>query len=715
MTNIDIMNTMIGNFPDNLLDDLSSSRDSYDSIFKFIVDVLESMGIDVSKVYGQLLTALYGVEYDFELQVENLTSQKNNQNKRIEGLETAIKSMFMAFFGGIFSCSFHPFIANKFFDSTRWHNNNNDFLMSDNLRDAFDVRYFDHELVVPKKMIDIFNILDVCPTTQKGLYYYDINGEYKYYKKVYEVVYINGVETYQYKYLGEDELKKDQFITLREKKTAKIVSERPEYASKLTEDVVAVYEGTTAIDLYKTTDMNAFIWYVLNIGNAIKGKYIPYNKMMWDNRNVLLRDNVITYDTFNNNLNSWYEAKSATTTNLSLRTELKPGVPPDYPDGYFSGSTLYSKGMRPILQLEPAKRLVSDDLYTKNLVFHIPSEEYFAPGKKKLLLTGSDGHSFNATMWAFNKNYLDSIQIFNPKFLAVRTIENLSELLMGAVHDTDISLNGRLIRNKLHALLKTMCSKESTIVEDCFFEFSNDELDEILKNTELERHGLYKNVNGEVVKRNIEEVDKLKDNLYNSVQKGSISVITNENSVGDRNIEIDDGISFDIDPTVTGGLEDLTLEDLITAFTMPFIESLFTPQIMLFIMINMKTLGLIDEDKIDELIGDTSKLYKFILSKMMVIVNSLVEFIKDFILQILLNLVLTKLTEWLKKYKWLQAIETTAYWLDLLNSSLKCLRTFKFKLPSVLNTRPDEVNYADIKQDNELDRPEASLDCPTSN
>ena len=58
MTDIDIMNTMIGNFPDNLLDDLSSSRDSYDSIFKFIVDVLESMGIDVSKVYGQLLTAL---------------------------------------------------------------------------------------------------------------------------------------------------------------------------------------------------------------------------------------------------------------------------------------------------------------------------------------------------------------------------------------------------------------------------------------------------------------------------------------------------------------------------------------------------------------------------------------------------------------------------------------------------------------------------------
>jgi hypothetical protein len=38
MTDIDIMNTMIGNFPDNLLDDLSSSRDSYDSIFKFIVD-----------------------------------------------------------------------------------------------------------------------------------------------------------------------------------------------------------------------------------------------------------------------------------------------------------------------------------------------------------------------------------------------------------------------------------------------------------------------------------------------------------------------------------------------------------------------------------------------------------------------------------------------------------------------------------------------------
>ena len=160
MTDIDIMNTMIGNFPDNLLDDLSSSRDSYDSIFKFIVDVLESMGIDVSKVYGQLLTALYGVEYDFELQVENLTSQKNNQNKRIEGLETAIKSMFMAFFGGIFSCSFHPFIANKFFDATNY-NSAGRALMPSNLKDFIDERAFDYQLVIPKKMIDIFNMLDV--------------------------------------------------------------------------------------------------------------------------------------------------------------------------------------------------------------------------------------------------------------------------------------------------------------------------------------------------------------------------------------------------------------------------------------------------------------------------------------------------------------------------------------------------------------------------
>ena len=453
--------------------------------------------------------------------------------------------------------------------------------------------------------------------------------------------------------------------------------------------------------------MNAFIWYVLNIGNSIPTKYIPYNKMMWNNRNVLLRDGTISYTYYENNLDNWYARKSSTTSSSSL----------DYPDGVFSGSTLYEKGMRPILQLEPAKRLVSNDLYTKNLVFHIPSEEYYAPERKKILLaTGNNSHSFNATMWTFNERYLDSIQIFNPKFLAVRTIENLSELLMGAVYDTNISLNGKLIRNKLHALLKTMCSKESTIVEDCFFEFSNEELDEVLKNTELERHGLYKNVNGEVIKRNSEDVEQLKDNLYNSVQKGSISVITNENSVGDRDIEIDDGISFDIDPTVTSGLMELTLEDLITAFTMPFIEALFTPQIMLFIMINMKTLGLIDEDKVDELLnGNNPKLFKFILSKMMTIVNSLVEFIKDFIMQILLNLVLKVLTEWLKKYKWLQAIEATAYWLDLLNSSLKCLRTFKFKLPSVLNTRPDEVNYADIKQDNELDRPETSLDCPTTN
>lgn len=684
LAEIGAMKSLIENFPMSILDDMGSQGETYDSVFKFMIDLLYSCGIDTNRIFSEILTQLYSFEYDFETEVieGSLDKATKTKNTKLEGIETVLKTLLNNFFAGLFSCSITPYIPNKYFDSSSL-SHGNDKLMGDTLKRDIDLRYYDKDLIIPIKYIDLFDILKINPITRDGQKYYDVGAKYEYYKKE-EISRNPGA--YRYVEISEDK------IAQKDKRNAKIVSNIPQegLVNALSPTYICKYVGTAPNNLFTTKDMNAFIWYVMNFSFTSKGE--SYNRMMWDNRNNLGNAYLNASSSIKD---SWYQSKE-TSSNV------------EYPDGEFTSQEL--SGLTPIIQLEPLKGYDKIDK-SNALIFHLPSQQYFAPAKREKILEGSNTNSiyFNATMWQFNREYLDSIQILNPRFLLVRTIENLYNFILGRASTIDVSLNKRLIENKIKQVIRNFVITEDGKIEDCFFEFSNEDFDEAIRTSENERRSIYTDKDAATEKS--ENIADLLNPVLNGEQAGTettfgkLSSEIISNRIGSNSY--DEHTKLEVSMNT-----DLLLEDLVMAIIMPFVESIFTPQVMLYVMVNMKVLGLIDEDSLKDVNNAfDNSVIRFIIVKQLSIIKSLINFVTDLILQIMLNLAIKTLRATVYTWVEITTLEKITDWLTLLTSAYKCLPTFKLKAKTIKDG-PDDIVYADIIDNGEeLGQPEINNDC----
>ena len=87
-------------------------------------------------------------------------------------------------------------------------------------------------------------------------------------------------------------------------------------------------------------------------------------------------------------------------------------------------------------------------------------------------------------------------------------------------------------------------------------------------------------------------------------------------------------------------------------------------------------------------------------------VLSIVQYIKDKIIEFLLNLFFEKIAPILVKFFIILLNEKLEAWILLLTEAIACLPNFKF---SKVLTEIDDVNYADITQEGDV--PESSETC----
>ena len=177
----------IENFPMSILDMMHGK--TYTSIFDFLIDVLNACGVNTNEIIDYLLSEIYGVEASingnidgFYEQIKNGEIELEEQNEFMESLEMGIKSVFMALLSSIFTCSAIPILPNKVFDKP----NPNSFKGKTNtlgytLLSSQSFAPF----IVPTSIIDPMGLLTVCPTSEDGRLFYDIQGRDVYYKKEY--------------------------------------------------------------------------------------------------------------------------------------------------------------------------------------------------------------------------------------------------------------------------------------------------------------------------------------------------------------------------------------------------------------------------------------------------------------------------------------------------------------------------------------------------
>ena len=455
--------------------------------------------------------------------------------------------------------------------------------------------------------------------------------------------------------------------------TSDITTDSPSY--------IVFYDGLNPNLLYKSMDMNAFLWYALHKG--MKTPQVEYNHMMWDSRVSALKQGVSRKSA--EEWNEWYSSKTGYTEEFK----------------YFGSTIVEDTPIFPIMQLE------GQGMAENLLKIHIPAQRYFLPKVRSANINGDKvpRHAFNASMYKYNWDYLNNIQILKPKLLLVGLCEHLLGFSLSTISSTNINFTKKLIESKLSSAIKSVIEANDMEVEDCYMEFSNDEVNAMLEEMLLSRYnattygGETATVRVHDTKKYIAMLDQV--NANTSVE-GNMTTITKLLT----EVTTDPGTEGSIDYGLKVSTDGNILKKLLWAIVMPLLMSIFTPQVMLLLYMNFELMGI---TKIDTFNGqDFTKIINLIMNKIFGLLKSIILFIKDKIVELLLILFYEKILPTLMQYQAILLLERITFWLAILKDAISCVPLFKFKRNKVIGAI-DSVDYADIIPSQ--DTPESTSSC----
>ena len=435
----------------------------------------------------------------------------------------------------------------------------------------------------------------------------------------------------------------------------------------------------TVYDLYKSNDLNAFLWYVVNRGNNVK--QIETNKMMWDSRIVSEKEgNNEEKRITQSDWNDWLESK------------VNDGIfwlkDKDRYSGATSGTenTTVDIPLHPILQFEPT---------AGGIKISFPWQTWW----------NNNGEGFNQSIYRFNTDYLKNIQIFNPRIIITEMIDSLLNGNLLYALNPNYSIETKVFEAKLNEIIKQALEVEDVTVDDCYFSFSNDDFNSALKNMELQKYGA-KQLNSETspaIKIDSKlGLDAL--NEINSMATMNEKLMSISKTVYDIAAIPAEDAAIEISDKLMLGYNEKWINDVIMALVMPLARAMFTPKVMMLFLINFEIMGLIDFSNVTSL----NDVLNLIIKKMIAIIISLVRYIKDKIIQFLLKLFYEKVKPLLVEFGIDTLKEKLEDWIALLEEAISCIPLFNFNRYSV-QTAIDDVNYADITQVQKI--PETEKTC----
>lgn len=445
-----------------------------------------------------------------------------------------------------------------------------------------------------------------------------------------------------------------------------------------------VDDGLTVNTLYKSQDLNAFIWYVMNRG--VSDIQREKNKMMWDSRvSDSNSGNPSRKDV--QSWNYWINSKLDDEDFLTPSGETR------------SMAELYENGMcmlenlHPIMQLERYNDVTNFN--NRKLLVKLSSQSYYTP---KL---NEQEKNFNKTIFEFNKDYLENIRIFVPRIILSNLIETLIHGKLSILDSLLKSDQDNIIDQKLDMIINGVLEETDDIVSDCYYSFSNDDYIEMIQKSELDRYSATYTGGDEAsaMKYSKEELLKRLDSVNSmATMNEKLTEITKtvydiaEVPSTDQSVKASDG-SIAI-------ANSSWLNRIVGAIMKPLVKALLTPQVMLLFAINFHSAGLIKLD------GDFDTLMGTIFKKILSIFVALARFIRDKIVEFLLKLFKEKVEPMLAQWSAIIVTEEINDWIRLLQEAISCIPRFKEENQL---TEIDNVQYADIVKTQDI--PETSQTC----
>ena len=264
-------------------------------------------------------------------------------------------------------------------------------------------------------------------------------------------------------------------------------------------------------DAWQSEDFNVFLWYIINRSTNIDEEIL---KNVWDNR--IRRRKHLSNKEFRKNFFNVYAGNNT----YIKHSEEKEGekrhnvYTVDEDDKRFKKSSEHSL-KKQFLMLEYNERS-STHSTPDVLTIWLNAYKYRTKQKK-------DGVNIyiNKPVFAFNYDYVYSLKLFNSKTIVSQVINSLlgvfNSSAAGALN-VKYTLQQEIISDKVKGIVKRLMQEEETVINDCYFSFSNDEYNALLEDAELKFKNNYKfgETTGETSNLDVNEINNYLSNIENS-------------------------------------------------------------------------------------------------------------------------------------------------------------------------------------------------------
>ena len=295
----------------------------------------------------------------------------------------------------------------------------------------------------------------------------------------------------------------------------------------------------------------------------------------------------------------------------------------------------------------------------------------------------TQNYYYNRTLMEFNTDYVMSLKLFDSKVVMAQLLDALTGCLS---IDLNFSYEQLIIKNEVEKMVKMVVETDDAVISDCFFTFSNEQYDNLVRKADLMRAGLFTidgeengtfEVNAEAILDSInelnsaaskQEIQTIISGAFNEISR-TISETTEQ---GQTKINFNVRMNF--------------IENLLSNLAYVITSAIVSPKLYLLFAVNLQILGLQSDFSLQDFLDMHRK-------SLVECIRAIRDKLLGYIVAELLKIIGSLAVELTAKY----SIEQAEYYRDLLRRLIECFKSYR---RGYLDFNIDNVDYADIIDEN---------------
>ena len=295
----------------------------------------------------------------------------------------------------------------------------------------------------------------------------------------------------------------------------------------------------------------------------------------------------------------------------------------------------------------------------------------------------TQNYYYHRTLMEFNTDYVMSLKLFDSKVVMAQLLDALTGCLS---IDLNFSYEQLIIKNEVEKMVKMVVETDDAVISDCFFTFSNEQYDNLVRKADLMRAGLFTidgeengtfEVNAEAILDSInelnsaaskQEIQTIISGAFNEISR-TISETTEQ---GQTKINFNVRMNF--------------IENLLSNLAYVITSAIVSPKLYLLFAVNLQILGLQSDFSLQDFLDMHRK-------SLVECIRAIRDKLLGYIVAELLKIIGSLAVELTAKY----SIEQAEYYRDLLRRLIECFKSYR---RGYLDFNIDNVDYADIIDEN---------------